>query len=73
VSTKLYPDNHLTEKRANHEELELKKRNGVIELRIEGNNVFDRRISYFMSNIDYRLEHKQTRSIQHYLQKEVLD
>jgi hypothetical protein len=45
----------------------------MIELWIADNDVVDKRISYIMGNIDYSLEHKPTRSIQHYPLKEVLD
>ena len=73
MSTKLYPDNYITKKSPNYEELEVRKQNDVIELRIADNNVVDRWISHIMGTNEYRLDHKQTRSIQHYSQKEVFD
>ncbi|MHA2091017.1 MAG: hypothetical protein ACW98K_09175 [Candidatus Kariarchaeaceae archaeon] len=73
MSTKLYLDNFIAKKSPNHEELEVRSQNDMIELWIADNDVVDKRISYIMGNIDYSLEHKPTRSIQHYPLKEVLD
>lgn len=73
MSTKLYPDNYITKKSPNHEELEVRTQNDVIELRITDNDVVDRWIGYVIGNIDCKLKRKRTRSIQHYSQKEVFD